>query len=282
MPVRKKSFRKTRRRGTASLAFVLAWANYTASQSLAGDDTDRWFRLTSEVAPDEESRIHSTDRKPWHFEFGFRESYPKLAETRRILDQRLNGPLTFDVLDFFDEPETPIDRKSDFLLTTFYVGAGRQESDWLVWTLYVGGGVGRDHDHQRVGIVNLEASFKYAYVFTGATAEIYPWRVPRREDFEDWRQRLSASRPFLTTGFETGYLSAEGRGNWNIAPLPRMYQDKVQVRDWITSLNLGLGWHLPISRSWSIVLMGDYRFHFYRPDEYNGWTLTTALRYNLS
>ncbi len=104
------------------------------------------------------------------------------------------------MLNFFDRPETPLDRKSDFMLSTFYLGAGRQESDWLIWTIYVGGGAGRDHDHQRVGNMNLEVNFKYAYLFTGATAEIYPWKTPKRENFADWGERFSASRPFLATG----------------------------------------------------------------------------------
>ena len=239
------------------------------------------LRLTTDSTSKEVAQDHSTDEKPWHFEFGLRSSCPRLAETKEILDRRLDPLLALDTLNYYEKPETPIDRKSDFLLTTFYLGAGRQESEWLVWTVYVGGGMGRDHDHQRVRNMNLEVSFKYAYAFTGATAGIYPWRVPKRDDFEDWGQRFAASRPFLATGFETGYVSAEGRGHWKIAPLPRVYQDKAQVRDWIASLNLGLGWHLPVNRCWSIVFMGDYRFHFYRPDEYNGWTLTTALRYNL-
>jgi hypothetical protein len=249
------------------MMLALSWTSWTASPSLAWDDSRPLLRLTSEVIPEEEHPEYSTDVKPWHFEFGLRSSCPGLAETKDILDRRLDPLLALDGLNSFDYPETPIDRKSDFLLTTFYLGAGRQESDWLVWTAYVGGGMGRDHDHQRVRNMNLEVSFKYSYVFTGATAAIYPWRVPKRDDFEDWGQRLSASRPFFATGYETGYVSAEGRGHFKIAPLPRIYQDKVQVRDWITSLNLGLGWHLPINRCWSIVLMGDYHFHFYRPDE---------------
>lgn len=219
--------------------------------------------------------------KPWHLEFGFRDSYTKLHETKEMLDQRLDIPLSLGGLNFFDEPRTPLDRKSEFLLTTFYLGAGRQESDWLIWTVSVGGGMGRDHDHQRLANLNLEVNFKYSYVYTNATAEIYPWKAPRRGDFEDWKQGISASRPFLAAGIETGYVSAEGRGYYKIAPFPRIYQDKAQVRDWITSLNLGAGWNFPINHSWSFVLMGDYRFHTYRPDEYNGWTLTTAMRYTL-
>ena len=262
------------------LILALACVNGAATEGLAGDEFPQSLRLTSAECREQKPSNPSAE-KLWHFEFGFRDGHTKLAETKRELEKRLKRPLKLDVLDFFDPPQTPLDRKSEFLLTTIYFGAGRQESDWLIWTAYLGGGMGRSHDHQRVANVNLEVSFKYAYLYTGATAEIYPWKVPQREDFADWNASFIASRPFVAAGFETGYVTAEGRGHWKIAPLPRLYQDKERVRDWITSLNLGLGWNLPINRCWSIVLTGDYRFHFYRPEEFNGWTLTTALRYNL-
>lgn len=247
---------------------------------VAGADADPAHPLR--LAAGNDDLDDAKPAKPWHVEFGFRDSHTKLAETKEMLDHRLDLPLRLlDWANFFDKPRTPLDRKSEFLLTSFYLGAGRQESDWFVWTAFLGGGMGRDHDHQRVLNVNLEVNFKYAYVYTGATAEIYPWKVPPQTDWMDWIESLSASRPFLAAGFETGYVSAEGRGNYKIAPLPRAYQDKAVVRDWITSLNLGAGWNIPLSRCWSLVFIGDYRFHTYRPDEYNGWTLTTAVRYNI-
>lgn len=239
------------------------------------------LRLTYGETATSEVEVNEVKRdKPWHIEFGVRDSCTKLGETKQLLDRRLDLPLRLDIYNFFDSPETPIDRKSDFLLLSAYLGFGRQETDWLIWTLYAGGGAGSNGDHQRVGLVNLEVDFKYAYAYTGATAEIYPWRLPQRADFAGWDESLRASRPFVTTGLETGYVSAEGRGHWGIAPF-KLYKDKVVVRDWITSFNLGLGWNLPISQRWSLVLAGDYRWHFYRPDEYNSWTITTTLRYTL-
>lgn len=270
-----------RRSGLSFGVLLVACAALLEIQTKAGEASPRPLHLNPEAIQGFTNESSPADDKPWHFEFGFRDGYTKLGETKRILERRLETPLRLDILNFFDPPYTPLDRKTDFMLTTIYLGLGRQESDWLIWNFYVGGGTGRDRDHQRVGNVNLEVSFKYAYLFTGATAEIYPWHAPRREDFSDWHARFSASRPFVAAGFETGYISAEGRGHWKIAPLPRLYQDKERVRDWITSLNFGLGWNLPINQCWSVVLTGDYRFHFYRPDEFNGWTLTTALRYNL-
>lgn len=264
------------------IALLVWWACAPAALCLAEDSSAARLTLTHQADDFPHFEVEQARQTgPWHIEIGFRDSCTKLAETKRMLDVRLDRPMRLDVLDFFDKPETPIDRKSDFLLTTLYLGVGRQESDWLIWTVYVGGGMGRDSDHQRKANVNLEVSFKYAYAYTGLTAEIYPWKVPTRRPVESWDQVFRASRPFLATGFETGYVSAEGRGHWKIAPFPRLYQDKVLIRDWITSVNFGLGWHIPVSTRWSFILMGDYRVHFYRPDEYNGWTLTTALRYNL-
>jgi len=245
-------------------------------------------RLSADSTTDEFAAQRTTpsdpaaqSRKPWHIEIGFHGSHTKLAETKRLLDRRLEIPLRYDVLDVFDHPGTPLDRKSDLALTSFYVGAGRQESDWLVWNLYAGGGGARDHTHQRFINANLEVSFRYALAYTGVTAEIYPWRVPHPTPEMDWSQRISASRPYVVTGMETGYVSGEGRGHYSLAPF-RIYQDQVKIRDWITSYNLGLGWALPLDDRWSVNVTGDFRFHFYRPDEYDSWVVSVGLRYQLS
>jgi hypothetical protein len=59
-----------------------------------------------------------------------------------------------------------------------------------------------------------------------------------------------------------------------------VYADHEIVRDWITSYILGLGWAVPLNSRWSVNLTGDYRFHFYRPDEYDSWVVSAGLRYN--
>lgn len=242
----------------------------TVPASTSGESADR-------PAPDYD-RANET-AKPWHLEIGFRDSHTKLAETKRLLDRRLEIPLKYDVLNVFHHPDTPLDRKSNLTLTSFYLGAGRQESDWFVWNLYLGGGGAGDHTHQRFLNANLEVDFHYALIYTNLTAEIYPWHVPHPTDGMDWSQRLSASRPYVVTGVETGYVSADGRGHYSLAPL-RVYADKAIVRDWITSYILGLGWAVPLDAHWSVNLTGDYRFHFYRPDEYDSWVFSAGLRYN--
>jgi hypothetical protein len=268
------------RRGRTFVSVCVASTVWAFCTVLADGPRPPGARAADSSVPAVEAEGLRLDR-PWHIELGFRDGCTRLDETSRLLDQRLDRPLRFDVFDLFDSPRTPLDRKSDFLLTTLYLGLGRQESDRLIWTFYLGGGMGRESDHQRKANINLDVSFKYAYAYTGLTAEIYPWKTPARTAHGGLEETLRASRPFLAAGLETGYVSAEGRGHWKIAPFPRIYQDKVKVRDWITSVNFGVGWNIPVNHRWSVVLIGDYRSHFHRPDEYNGWTLTTALRYNL-
>ncbi len=217
--------------------------------------------------------------RPWHVEFGYHGSHTKLAETKRMLDRRLDIPMKFDVLDVFHHPDTPLDRKSNLSLASIYLAVGRQESDWFVWNLQIGGGGASDQTHQRFLNANLEVSFRYALAYTSLMAEIYPWSVPAPLDEMNWTQRLSASRPFVVTGLQTGYVNGEGQGHYSIAPF-RIYGDRERIRDWITAYVAGVGWALPLDGHWTLQLIGDYRFHFYRPDEYDSWTVTTGLRYN--
>ena len=79
--------------------------------------------------------------------FGEKIAETVIAEDR--LDRRLNGPARLDLFGVFESPTTPLDRKSDFALTTGYIGIGRRETEWLTWNFYFGSGVGGDRDHQR-------------------------------------------------------------------------------------------------------------------------------------
>ncbi len=267
-------------------------ALWLGTTGLSDVDNENWDRKAPSAHPaqhpsnsEPDDRSNGAEKtetrpreKPWHLDLAQRGSYTKLASTKQQLDRRLDLPLQTDFLHVFDEPYTPVDRKSDLGFTTWYVGLGRQECEYLVWTCHLGGGLGQDLDHQRFLNSTLEVDFRYAYLYAGVTAELYPWRVPRPMSPMTWSQRLSASRPFLLTGFETGYLSAEGEGEYKFAGIPA-YHDDQKVRDWLASVLVGAGWSLPLTDRWSIKITGDYTFHFYRSEEYNGWNWVTALRY---
>jgi opacity protein-like surface antigen len=238
-----------------------------------GEDTSQHEPTAKQPEPARPKRD-----KPWHVDLALRGSSSKLASTDQQLDRRLELPMRMDLLGLFDEPYTPLDRKTDLGLSSFYVGVGRQESKYLVWTLYMGGGWGQDLNHQDVLNVSLEVDFRYSYYYTGVTAEIYPWQVPHFEEGMDSWQRLCASRPFLLAGFETGYVRAEGEGEYKVGGF-MLYHDEHTIRDWLASVLVGAGWAFPLSDHWSFNITGDYAFHLYRPEEYNGWNWIMAIRY---
>ncbi len=218
------------------------------------------------------------DDKVWYIDVGFRSGYTRLESTGDRLQQRMNLPLKLDVFGVFENPNTPLDRKSKMLLTTQYAGLGRRETEWLTWNFYFGTGVGTDRDHQRWLLANLEVNFKYAFFFTGLTTDLYPWGVPKYRNYINYRERLKASRPYVVTGFEVGYLRARGAGHFAIAPVP-LYRDSQRIEDWLFSWLIGVGWEFPLNDRWAYNLSGHYTFHFYRPDEYNGANIVFALRY---
>jgi len=216
--------------------------------------------------------------KPWHLDLSFRSFHPRLSETKAMLDQRLKVPMRMDWAHLFDEPYTPVDRNTDWGFGGLSIGVGRQENDWLLWTVYGGGGSGEDRNFQRILFETLEVNFKYRYVYFGGEAEIYPWKIPTVRPQMSFDEKLRASRPFLLTGLEAGYVSSDGEGAFRAFQIPT-YRDSAHIRDWVSNLRLGLGWSFPLSTSFSLQLSGDYAFNFYRPDEYNGWQLIAGLRY---
>ena len=236
-------------------------------------------RSSSEDADgDNDAAAGSSEIARWHVDFGFRTGYTKLGSTKQQLDRRLGLPMKLDAFGVFHSPETPLDRKSSFGLNTIYLGLGYQQTDWLIWTFFAGGGAGRDSDHQRFVNLNLDLDFEYVYYYTGVQCELYPWGLPDYLNNLDLCQRLRASRPYIMTGLETGFVDARGSGDFSIAPF-KIYEDEVNIRDWLFSYLLGVGWAVPLSDNWSLNVSSHYSYHFYRPNEYNTWNIVSVLRY---
>lgn len=234
--------------------------------------------LAIDSAPESGKKTKPDNDRPWHVDFQIRSLHPRLSETKAMLDERLKGPLRVDWAHTFDRPYTPIDRNTDWGFASLILGVGRQENDWLLWTAYGGGGWGEDRNFDRYLTNTLEVNFKYRYFVFGGDAEIYPWKVPKVQPRMTFSDSLYASRPFLLTGLQAGYVSSEGEGSFRMLNFP-LYRDAAHIRDWVGSLRLGLGWNFPLSTRFSLNLAGGYAFNFYRPDEYNGWQLIAGLRY---
>lgn len=219
------------------------------------------------------------DEDFWYLDTGFRLGQVRLEETSKQLDLRLDTLMALDTVHMFDEPVTPRNRKTDWGMTTQYLGLGRRETDWLTWNFYLGYGFGGDVNHDRRVILNIDVDFQYNIVYTGLTTDLYPWGKPKHANYPNWRERFYASRPFLLSGFEIGYVRGRGRGYVGLAPIGKIYKDSQSIEDWLFSYLVGLGWEVPIDDRWSFGASIHYTFHFYRPEEYNGYNITTALRY---
>jgi len=239
------------------------------------DDAINWF--SPELRTEELFR-EAPPPRAWYVDFGLRLGYTRLGETGDLLAKRLEIPLALDVLDIWEHPDTPLDRRSRGGLTTFYLGIGRRQNEWLTWNFYVGGGTGDDRNHQRIANLNVNVDFEYVHYYFGLSADIYPWGIPAYRPFTNWLERLKASRPYVIAGFENGYLGATGEGNFKFAPLV-LYADQGKVRDWLMSFQFGIGWELPINERWSFNVAAYHAFHIYRPDEYNSWDAVFAFRY---
>lgn len=220
-----------------------------------------------------------SDEDYWYLDMGFRLGQVALGSTSSQLDHRLDPLLALDWAHVFDRPYTPRDRKTDWGMTTQYLGIGRRETDWFTWNFYLGYGFGGDPNHDRVANLNIDVDFQYNFIYTGLTTDLYPWGKPRHGNYPDWKERLYASRPYILSGFELGYLRARGRGYIKFAPIGKLYQDSQAVEDWLFSYLIGLGWEVPIDERWSFTTSAHYTFHFYRPEEYNGYNITIAFRY---
>lgn len=243
-----------------------------ASTGLQDDDT------TEMDGADSPKSTEETWEKSWFLDFGFRASYTRLGATKQQLDRRLELPLKADVLGIFKHPRTPMDRKSNLAFGAYTLGVGRNESEKFSWVWYVTGGTGGDVTDQQFLNLRLKIRFRYAAILAGWRGEFYPWGRPVFQPTTNWCARFRSGRPYAFTGVETGYISGRGEGRYTVGSVT-LYHDKATVRDWVVGIPFGLGWRLPLSDCWSFAIQGDYTQHLYRPDEYNGWNVTAALRF---
>ncbi len=219
-------------------------------------------------------------KKSWHLDIALRTGGTKLASTKQKLDRRLDLPLKLDVLGVFKHPTTPIDRKSELGLNTMSFGFGRAETEKVGWNIYGGFGIGADRSHQRFLMTTLDVNFKYGVYYTGFTAEYYPWSRPKGYYDMSWTERFEQAKVYFVGGVEVGFVSAEADGDYSIWSTT-LYKDGETIRDWTFSVPLGIGWAMPLDEEWTLQTVLDFRYHFYRPEEYNGWNLVSALRRRL-
>lgn len=222
--------------------------------------------------------VSDPELRKWHVDMAIQTSFSKLSSTEQKLDRQLDWPLKIDVLNWFSHPRTPVDRKSSFNLNTFYFALGKRVSDRVIVNGFLGFAPGVDRDHQQFLMADLRVNFEYSSYLIGVKTEYYPWGFPRYHNDTDWKKRIDASRVYFYCAILTGYLSAEGAGRYKLFGV-RVYHDSIKIRDWISAGIVGMGWSIPISDRWSIQLAGDYSFHAYRPEEYNGWRISTGLRF---
>jgi len=227
--------------------------------------------------PEPESQVR-TDEKAWYLEFGLRTLFPRLEWTERQLDRRLQLPLRLDVLGLFEGATTVLDRRSDASIHTLRLGLGRQENDWFKWNVYAGGGVWTDKTHERVLTTNLKVKFDYKFAYAGVMVNLYPFATPIYDRYVSTWEHIKAGRPYVLAGLEVTYVDEEGKGQYASAPFV-LYSDHEKVNDWLVSGLIGLGWEIPLDTKWALDLSGHYAFHFYRPEEFNGWATQSGLRY---
>ncbi len=240
-------------------------------------NSDRAQRTSRSQPIDFTTEPDPEDRK-WHVDVAFTIEFLKLSDTEQLLDRRLDIPLKFDFLNVFGRPRTPIDRKSSFAINRLQFGLGKRVNDRVIVNWFFGIGPGVDRFHQRYLTADLRINFKYGYYYTGFQAEYYPRGFVRYHNDPRWSKRLAASRFYYYGAFETGYVNAEAAGRYKLLGI-RIYEDREKVRDWLLAGTLGVGWGIPLSDRRSFHLSGDYSFHAYRPQEYNGWRITFGLRY---
>ena len=251
-----------------------ASGNLPDSRPAQPSSNPSWL-ATTDVEP--ESHVHA-DEEFWYLDFGLRTSFPRLAWTKRQLARRLQLPLRLDFLGLLGSTTTALDRRRDLSIHTLRLGLGRQENDWFKWNVYAGGGVWKDRTHQRVLTANLKVSFDYKIAYAGITANLYPFATPKYGRYASRWEHIKAARPYVLAGVEVTYVNAEGRGRYGYAPFT-LYSDHEKVRDWLVSGLIGLGWEIPLDSRWALDLSGHYAFHFYRPEEFNGWATQIGLRY---
>lgn len=224
----------------------------------------------------------SVESSSWYFSIGAINLYPKLRESEKKIDEKINNLL--GVFPFWEEPTTFKDWRDNHSAWDVNIGIGRDLSLKLTLMVWVGGAKGVINNKDSCGLIDMKVRFARTALFLAPELSWYLWGKVDYSGISgkkggDWvRAALSGRRPFLAAATGYTWVRAEGWGKFSSPILGTFYRDEEKDDHHLFMLSPRAGIEIPIGKNSSFTIMAFYNFYTSHEAEYNGPCMSLNYR----
>lgn len=217
----------------------------------------------------------------WFWFVSLVNPYPKMESEKPV--KELFDP----IMEFFAPDQRPVKTVSDFrddhLIWAPHAGVGYQiNSKWSV-TAQGGGEGGKirtKQTHPSILLMPLHTDFeiKRMAFYVGAGVHFSPWGSPPHKDFENWKERLKATRPYLSASTTYTYATYDAKVKVKFLPLLHLV-DLNLSDDWHTvSLDTNIGFEIPLNKRDELVFSFGYSKFARLQEDFDSFTFTVEFK----
>ncbi|MGC8737795.1 MAG: hypothetical protein ACP5UA_04000 [Candidatus Hydrogenedens sp.] len=221
------------------------------------------------------------ENSKWFWFISLVNPYPKMESEKPVKE-------LFDPIMVFLAPDQePVKTVSDFrdnhLIWAPHAGIGYQiNSKWSI-TAQGGGEGGKirtKQTHPSILLMPLHTDFeikRMAFYF-GIGIHFSPWGSPIHKDFESWKERIKATRPYLSASATYTYATYDAKVKVKFLPL--LYLVDLNLSDeWNTvSLDTNIGFEIPINKKDEFVVSLGYSKFARLREDFDSFTFTIEFK----
>ncbi len=226
---------------------------------------------------------NGSESASWYFSVGAINLYPKLRESEKKVDEKINNLL--GVFPFWEEPTTFKDWRDRHSTWDANIGIGRDLSRKLALTIWVGGAKGVINNKDSCGLIDMKVRFARTALFLTPELSWYPWgkidytKVTHKKGGDRVRAALSGTRPLLAAATGYTWVRAEGRGKFSSPLLGTFYRDEEKDDHHLFMFSPRVGIETPIGKNSSFIIMAFYNFYTSHENEYSGPCMSLNYRW---
>ncbi len=223
----------------------------------------------------------TNENSKWFWFVSLVNPYPKMESEKPV--RELFDP----IMGFFAPDQRPVKTVSDFrdnhLIWAPHAGIGYQiNSKWSI-TAQGGGEGGKirtKQTHPSILLMPLHTDFeiKRMAFYYGTGVHFSPWGSPIHKDFENWKERIKATRPYLSASATYTYATYDAKVKVKFLPLLHLV-DLNLSDEWNTvSLDTNIGFETPLNKRDEFVVSFGYSKFARLQEDFDSFTFTIEFK----
>lgn len=216
----------------------------------------------------------------WYMHYGAANAYPKIESEKLVRD--LFDPLMKFLSPGHDEVLLVSDLRDLGIVWAPQLGVGRVFGEWFSVTMlgsYAGGTVRTKQTNRSIFLLPLHSDFAIARsaAVLDFAFDFYPFKTPKRRDFDNWKDRFRASRPRIGVNPTYVWATYDAKVSIQFVPFPNI-GIKLHDKWFIPSYQARIGWDIPIDRRNLLQFNAGYQWFTEEERDFNGAVFSIAWK----